>query len=216
VPSIEGCRLPLNFGLLPLPVGPIHRRWPAPFAPQPLQPLRRYYGAVRPSPAHRYFRPCGWNRLSLFPWHRRLGSHVPYKSLVELRAIYMPWRELAGIVACRSRIGSYCVGQRRAPVHPDRKDPHWQAEAEAGPLSRGGPSRALPAPAPNAHQLLMRLMALRLRAGMIVSLILENSRSPKPTQTGCGLLQKASFRTRPSTCHRAWAPFLKKMVSPGP
>ena len=29
-------------------------------------------------------------RLSLFPWHRRLGSHVPYKSLVELRAIYMP------------------------------------------------------------------------------------------------------------------------------
>jgi hypothetical protein len=28
-------------------------------------------------------------------------------------------------VACRSRIGSYCVGQRRAPVHPDRKDTHW-------------------------------------------------------------------------------------------
>ena len=28
--------------------------------------------------------------MSLFPWHRRLGSHVPYKSLVELRAIYMP------------------------------------------------------------------------------------------------------------------------------
>src|SRR5215510_9874896 len=49
-----------------------------------------HYGAVRPSPAHRYFRPCGWRRLSLFPWHRRPGSHVPYKSLVELRAIYMP------------------------------------------------------------------------------------------------------------------------------
>jgi hypothetical protein len=49
-----------------------------------------HYGAVRPSPAHRYFRPCGGSRLSLFPWHRRLGSHVPYKSLVELRAIYMP------------------------------------------------------------------------------------------------------------------------------
>jgi hypothetical protein len=31
-----------------------------------------------------------WRRLGLFPWHRRLGSHVPYKSLVELRAIYMP------------------------------------------------------------------------------------------------------------------------------
>jgi hypothetical protein len=26
VPSIEGCRLPLSFGLLPLLVGPIHRR----------------------------------------------------------------------------------------------------------------------------------------------------------------------------------------------
>jgi hypothetical protein len=52
--------------------------------------LRRYYGAVRPSPAHQYFRPCGGSRLCLFPWHRRLGSHVPYKSLVKLRAIYMP------------------------------------------------------------------------------------------------------------------------------
>src|ERR1700726_4566612 len=49
-----------------------------------------HYGAVRPSPAHRYFRPCGWSRLCLFPWHRRPGSHVPYKSLVELRAVYMP------------------------------------------------------------------------------------------------------------------------------
>src|SRR5215217_1799018 len=36
------------------------------------------------------FRPRGWRRLCLFPWHRRLGSHVPYKSLVELRAAYMP------------------------------------------------------------------------------------------------------------------------------
>ena len=25
-----------------------------------------------------------------FPWHRRIGSHVPYESLVELRAAYMP------------------------------------------------------------------------------------------------------------------------------
>ncbi len=25
-----------------------------------------------------------------FPWHRRPGSHVPYKSLIELRAVYMP------------------------------------------------------------------------------------------------------------------------------
>ena len=30
-----------------------------------------YYEAVRPSPAHRYFRPRGWSRLRLFPWHHR-------------------------------------------------------------------------------------------------------------------------------------------------
>jgi len=47
-----------------------------------LHPLHRYYEAVRPSPAHRYFRPRGWSRLRLFPCHRRPGSHVPYKSLV--------------------------------------------------------------------------------------------------------------------------------------
>ena len=46
--------------------------------------------AVRPSPAHRYFRPRGGSRLRLFPWHRRPGSHVPSKSPVELRAAYMP------------------------------------------------------------------------------------------------------------------------------
>src|SRR6266536_4496042 len=55
-----------------------------------ITPLPHSYGAVRPSPAHRYFRPRGWRRLRLFPWHRRVGSHVPYKSLVELRAAYMP------------------------------------------------------------------------------------------------------------------------------
>ena len=43
-----------------------------------------------PSPAHRYFQPRGWSRLHLFPWHRRPGSQVPYKSPIELRAAYMP------------------------------------------------------------------------------------------------------------------------------
>jgi hypothetical protein len=55
-----------------------------------ITPLQRYYEAVRPSPAHRYFRPRGLSRLHLFPWHRRPGSHVPYKSLIELRAAYTP------------------------------------------------------------------------------------------------------------------------------
>ena len=27
-------------------------------------------GSSAPSPAHRYFRPRGWSRLCLFPWHR--------------------------------------------------------------------------------------------------------------------------------------------------
>src|SRR6516225_339349 len=55
-----------------------------------ITPLRRYYGAVRPSPAHRYFRPRGLSHLCLFPSHRRPGSHVPYKSQIELRAASMP------------------------------------------------------------------------------------------------------------------------------
>jgi hypothetical protein len=45
---------------------------------------------VRPSPTYRYFRPRGWSRLRLFPWHRRQGSYVPHQSLIELRAAYTP------------------------------------------------------------------------------------------------------------------------------
>ena len=55
-----------------------------------ITPLHRYYIAVRPWLAHRYFRPRCWSRLCLFPWHRSPGSHVPYQSLVELRAAYTP------------------------------------------------------------------------------------------------------------------------------
>jgi hypothetical protein len=55
-----------------------------------ITPLHHYNEAVRPSPAHRYFRPRGWSRLCLFPWHRQPGSHFPYESPVELRAAYMP------------------------------------------------------------------------------------------------------------------------------
>ncbi|MGA6966506.1 MAG: hypothetical protein WBZ51_23190, partial [Xanthobacteraceae bacterium] len=29
------------------------------------KPVANYYEAVRPSPAHRYFRPRGWSRLRL-------------------------------------------------------------------------------------------------------------------------------------------------------
>ena len=49
---------------------------PDPFAPRPLQPLQHYYGSVRPSPVHRYFRPrCLPSRL--FSYHHWSGSQVP-------------------------------------------------------------------------------------------------------------------------------------------
>src|SRR5215470_12691354 len=72
------------------PVGPSSTAITRPLCSTGITPLRHYYGAVRPSPAHRYFRPRGWSRLYLFPWHRRQGSHVPYKSQIQLRAVYMP------------------------------------------------------------------------------------------------------------------------------
>jgi len=72
------------------PVGPCSTAMTHPLRSTGITPLHNYYEAVRPSPAHRYFWPRGWSRLRLFPWHRRPGSHVPYKSLIELRAVYMP------------------------------------------------------------------------------------------------------------------------------
>jgi len=72
------------------PVGPSSTAMTCPLCSTGITPLRHYYEAVRPSPAHQYFRPRGWRRLCLFPWHRRPGSHVPYKSQIELRAVYMP------------------------------------------------------------------------------------------------------------------------------
>src|SRR5712692_5836669 len=61
------------------PVGPSSTAMTHPLRSTGITPLQHYYGAVRPSPAHRYFRPRDWSRLCLFPWHRRPGSHVPYK-----------------------------------------------------------------------------------------------------------------------------------------
>jgi hypothetical protein len=72
------------------PVDPSSTAMTHPLCSTGITPLRHYYGAVRPSPAHRYFQPHGWSRLCFFPWHRRPGSHVPHKSQIELRAAYMP------------------------------------------------------------------------------------------------------------------------------
>src|SRR6202035_4478630 len=68
--------------LLLLPVGSLPTSVACPLRSTGITPLPHYYGAVRPSPAHRYFRPRGWRHLHL----SRRGSHVPYKSPIEVRA----------------------------------------------------------------------------------------------------------------------------------
>src|SRR5262249_19429959 len=60
-------------------------------------------------------------RLHLFPWHRRLGSHVPYKSLVELRAAYTPdaARSVSGHPPSSSReTGQPPVSASSIPISP--------------------------------------------------------------------------------------------------
>src|SRR5260370_38827277 len=96
-------RLCFVHGLLPLPDG---FSWPvasaeqrSPFGPAPLQSLPPYYGLLRPWTPHRYSDPRGLSRLRSLPLHRRTGSHVPYKSQVELRAAYMPDAARAGFRA---------------------------------------------------------------------------------------------------------------------
>jgi hypothetical protein len=42
------------------PVGPCSTAMTCPLCSTGITPLHRYYGAVRPSPAHRYVRPRGW------------------------------------------------------------------------------------------------------------------------------------------------------------
>ena len=47
------------------PVGPCSTAMTCPLCSTGITPLHHYYRAVRPSPAHRYFRPRGWRRLCL-------------------------------------------------------------------------------------------------------------------------------------------------------
>ncbi len=61
-----------------------------PFGPAPLQDLHPYYEPLRPCAPHRYSDPRGFSRLDPFLSIGTTGSHVPYKSLVQLRATCMP------------------------------------------------------------------------------------------------------------------------------
>ena len=62
----------------------------SPFGPVPLQNLHPYYELLRPCAPHRYSDPCGFSRLDASFYIGATGSHVPYKSLIRLRAAYMP------------------------------------------------------------------------------------------------------------------------------
>ena len=68
----------------------------SPFGPVPLQNLHPYYELLRPCAPHRYSSPCGVRRLGVSLRIGATGSHVPYKSLVRLRAAYMPDAARAG------------------------------------------------------------------------------------------------------------------------
>src|ERR1019366_10596756 len=82
---------------LPCPRAPPVTGWPggvaeqrSSFGPAPLQSLRPYYELLRPCAPHRYSDPRGFGRLDFSLGIGATGSHVPYKSLVELHAAYMP------------------------------------------------------------------------------------------------------------------------------
>src|ERR1700752_4056893 len=58
---------------------------------QPLRssPITELSPLLRAAP-HRYSDPCGFSRSDVSLGIRATGSHVPYKSLIRLRAAYMP------------------------------------------------------------------------------------------------------------------------------
>jgi hypothetical protein len=76
-PPLAGCR-----------VGGAGRR--CPFGPVPLQNLPPYYGRLRPCVPRRYSRSCGGCRLRFSLGIGMTGSYVPYQSLDQGYAAFMP------------------------------------------------------------------------------------------------------------------------------
>src|SRR3954466_963435 len=62
----------------------------SPFGPVPLQNLPPSYELLRPCAPPRYSDPCGLSRLDVSLCIGATGSHVPYESLIRLRAASMP------------------------------------------------------------------------------------------------------------------------------
>ena len=61
-----------------------------PFGPVPLQDLQPYYERLRPCAPHRYSGPCGTFRLGFSLHIGTTGSYVPYQSLDQGHAAFMP------------------------------------------------------------------------------------------------------------------------------
>ena len=77
----------------------------------PLQHPQPYYGPLRPCAPLRYSGPRGFSRSDVSLRIGATGSHVPYKSLIRLRAAYMPDAARAGFRATPELI----PGTRRTP-----------------------------------------------------------------------------------------------------
>ena len=76
------------------PVGPSSTAMTCPLRSTGITPLRRYYEAVRPSPAHRYFRPRGWSRLrpSLRSSPARFSCSIRVVPVFAPLTCRMPWQ----------------------------------------------------------------------------------------------------------------------------
>src|SRR6266853_3293464 len=81
-----------------------------------ITPLHHYYEAVRPSPAHRYFRPRGWSRLCLvwgfFCQGVSARRRIFYPSPVSLFDPKSPFLRPDPRFARPSRAGAVKVGRR--------------------------------------------------------------------------------------------------------
>src|SRR6516162_10411530 len=80
----------LNTGFFPLPVDPIPNAMACSLRSTGITPASSLLRSSPPLADASVLSASRFQPLVPYPWHRRLGSHVPYKSPVELRAAYMP------------------------------------------------------------------------------------------------------------------------------
>ena len=107
------------------------------------KPVANYYEAVRPSPAHRYFRPRGWSRLRLV-WGFRSQAEIYHlhlflsfvPSLCSTGAIIPSSRPA---LRSRRRAGAVKVGRRTPTLrHAPPLPPHLDSFEPDGTLGAIG------------------------------------------------------------------------------